>query len=196
VLNVLTNVEHRLDASEFTKGKSVNKSQLIETLSNQFGNRKAAKHALETVIDTITRELAKGEKVAITGFGAFEKHVRPARMVRNPRTGERTRAKKTAVPKFRPGAELKAVVSGEKKPAKAVSTAAKSTSAKKTTTSSAAKKSAGSKTTASKSTAKKTTAKKSTAKKSPARKSTAKKSTAKKSPARKSTAKKSTAKKS
>ena len=37
------------------------------------GNKKAAQHALESVIDTITREVAKGNKVAITGFGSFEK---------------------------------------------------------------------------------------------------------------------------
>jgi DNA-binding protein HU-beta len=104
----------------------VNKGQLVDTLATQFdGNRRAAKHALEAVFDTITREVARGEKVAITGFGAFEKVVRPARMVRNPRTGERSRAKKTAVPKFRAGAELKAVVSGEKKLPKATAAATK-----------------------------------------------------------------------
>ena len=160
----------------------MNKSQLIEALSTHFdGNKKAASHALESVLDTITREVAKGEKVAITGFGAFERAVRPARMVRNPRTGERTQAKKTAVPKFRAGAELKAVVSGAKKlPAVAVA-AAKST-AKKTTTASAAKKA----------TAKKTTTKKA-AKKSPAKKAAKKapaKKAARKAPARKASAKK------
>jgi DNA-binding protein HU-beta len=51
----------------------VNKSQLIDTLAARFeGNRKQAAHALESVLDTITREVAKGEKVAITGFGSFE----------------------------------------------------------------------------------------------------------------------------
>ena len=160
----------------------MNKSQLIEALSTHFdGNKKAASHALESVLDTITREVAKGEKVAITGFGAFERAVRPARMVRNPRTGERTQAKKTAVPKFRAGAELKAVVSGAKKlPAVAVA-AAKST-AKKTTTASAAKKAPAKK-----------AAKKSPAKKTAAKKSAAKKTTAKKAPAKRA-AKKTTAK--
>src|SRR4051794_10145238 len=130
----------------FTKGKSVNKSQLIDALSRHYeGNKKAASHALESVLDTITREVAKGEKVAITGFGAFEKAIRPARMVRNPRTGERTRAKKTAVPKFRAGAELKAVVSGAKSlPALivAASPTSAAATAKKTTTRSTAKKTA------------------------------------------------------
>src|SRR4051794_30082559 len=197
------------------KGSPLNKSQLIEALSNHFeGNKKAAAHALESVIDTITREVAKGEKVAITGFGAFERAVRPARMVRNPRTGERTRAKKTAVPKFRAGADLKAVVSGDKKmPALVVAASPTSaaTTAKKTTTrstakktakkaakkSSAAKKSAAKRTTATKSTAKKaakSTARK-TAKKAPARKTAAKKTAAKKTTTKRAPAKKTAAKK-
>jgi DNA-binding protein HU-beta len=120
----------------------VNKSQLIEALSHQFeGNKTKARDALESVVETITREVTRGEKVAITGFGAFEKVIRPARMVRNPRTGERTRAKKTAVPKFRAGAELKAYVSGAKKLPKVATTAAKksatSTPARTTTSASA-----------------------------------------------------------
>ena len=137
---------------EFTKGKQVNKSQLIEALAGRFGgNKRAAAHALAAVVDTITREVARGEKVAITGFGAFEKQVREARMVRNPKTGERKRAKKTAVPKFRAGADLKAVVSGAKKPPKLIettapraakATASKNAAAKKSTKKSAVRKSA------------------------------------------------------
>ena len=167
----------------------MNKSQLIDTLSARFeGNRKQAAHALEAVLDTITREVAKGEKVAITGFGSFEKRVREARWVRNPQTGARMKAKKTAVPKFSAGQDLKNVVSGAKKlPKVAVSAAAP-----------AAKKA----TAVARSTAKKATpakrsapAKKAAAKKAPARKASAKKTTAKRAPAKKTTAKK-TAKKS
>ena len=94
----------------------MNKSQLIDALAARYeGNRKQAQHALESVLDTITREVSKGEKVAITGFGSFEKRVREARWVRNPQTGARIKAKKTAVPKFTAGADLKNVVSGAKK---------------------------------------------------------------------------------
>src|SRR5436189_5873981 len=99
-----------------SEGKLVNKTQLIDALAARYeGNRKAAAAALDAVLDTITREVARGEKVAITGFGSFEKRIRPARMVRNPRTGERIKAKKTAIPKFTAGADLKAVISGAKK---------------------------------------------------------------------------------
>ena len=93
----------------------MNKSQLIDALATRFeGNRRQAQHALESVLDTITREVAKGNKVAITGFGSFEKQLRKARMVRNPRTGESIKAKAVNVPKFKAGAELKNVVSGAK----------------------------------------------------------------------------------
>jgi DNA-binding protein HU-beta len=198
---VRTEVERGLDSS-FTKGKLVNKTQLIEALSAHFdGNRRAAQHALDSVVETVTREVAKGQKVAITGFGAFERITRPARMVRNPATGERVRAKKTNVPRFRAGSDLKAVVSGAKKLPKAsassTSTAKKSTAKKSTAKkSTSASKSTAKKAPAKKSTAKKSTASKSAAKKAPAKKSTAKKTTAKKAPAKKSTARKSTAKKS
>jgi DNA-binding protein HU-beta len=172
----------------------VNKSQLIDTLSARFdGNRKQAAHALESVLDTITREVAKGEKVAITGFGSFEKRVRDARWVRNPRTGERIKAKKTAIPKFSAGADLKAVVSGAKKlPKLTLSAASTATSAAKKT---ASKATGATKTTAKKAPAKKATATKSAAKKAPAKKTAAKKTAAKSTAAKKTTAKKTTAKK-
>ena len=184
----------------------MNKTQLIDAIAQRYeGNRKQAQHALESVLDTITREVARGEKVAITGFGSFQKQIREARMVRNPRTGERMRAKKTAIPKFTAGADLKAIVSGAKKlpklpaaqkataPARKAADAAKKSAPAKAAASAAKKatatKSAATKTTATKttSTAKKTTAKKAT----PAASTTsaAKKTAAKKAPAKKSTAK-------
>ncbi len=169
----------------------MNKAQLVDELAARYdGNRKAAQQALESVLDVIMRSVVKGEKVVITGFGAFEKVERAARYARNPRTGDRVRMKKTSVPKFRPGTELKAVVSGAKKlPRVAAATAktatgrggsssaaSKSTAARKTTTKRAAtSKAAAAKTTAKKTTAKKTTAKKTTRKSAPS--SAAKKTT-------------------
>jgi DNA-binding protein HU-beta len=186
----------------------VNKSQLVEALAVHFdGNRRSAQHALESVIDTVQRELTKkGGKVAITGFGAFEAIERGARMVRNPRTGEVKRAKKTVVPKFRAGAELKAVVSGAKKlpklvapkPAaatKAAAPAKKAAPAKAAATKTAAKKAPATKATATKTVAKKAPAKKAPATKAVAKKAPAKKAVvAKKAPAKKAPAKKAPAK--
>jgi DNA-binding protein HU-beta len=94
----------------------VNKAELIQALSAYYdGSKSEAARALNAVVETITYKTAAGEKVSITGFGVFEKVHRSARMVRNPRTGERKRAKATAVPRFRAGSDLKAYVSGAKK---------------------------------------------------------------------------------
>ena len=56
------------------------------------------------------KAVAKGDKVAVAGFGVFESTARKARMGRNPRTGEAVKIKATKLPKFRPGAEFKGVV--------------------------------------------------------------------------------------
>jgi DNA-binding protein HU-beta len=173
----------------------MNKTQLIDELAIRFnGNKKAASQALDAVVDTITRAVARGEKVGITGFGVFEKVERPARLARNPATGAQVRVKKTAVPRFKAGTGFKEVVSGAKKlPAitvTAIETAAEAVSASPTVKRVAAA-------VAKKAPAKKTVVKKAVAKKAPARKAApaAKKAVAKKAPAKKAVAKKAPAKK-
>ena len=165
----------------------MNKAQLIEALSAHYdGSKTEAAKALNAVVQTITYKTAAGEKVSITGFGVFEKVHRSARMVRNPRTGERKRAKATAVPRFRAGTDLKAYVSGAKKVPKA--TTKKAATAKTTATKAAPARSAA----ASRSAAAKAPAVKKTVAKAPARKAPATKKTApvaKKAPARKTAAK-------
>ena len=134
----------------------MNKAQLIDELSGHFdGNRRAAQNALEAVIGTITRQVAKGEAVAITGFGKFERRIRPAGTARNPQTGAVVKTKKKSVPKFTAGAEFKAIVNGEKKAAPAKKAPAKKTTAKKTAKKAPAKKAPAKRATAKK-TAKKT----------------------------------------
>lgn len=166
----------------------MNKAQLIEELSTRFdGNRRAAQHALEAVVDTVTRNVAKGEAVAITGFGKFERRIRPAGKARNPQTGETVKTKRKSVPKFTAGADFKAVVNGEKKAPAAVKPAKKAAT-KKSTTKKTAKKTA--KKAPARKTARKSTARKTATRKTATRK-TATRKTAKKAPAKK-TAKKTT----
>jgi DNA-binding protein HU-beta len=179
-------------------GNEVNKAQLIEALAERFnGSKRDAAEALESVLETVKWRVAAGEKVGITGFGTFERIDRPSRIVRNPRTSEKKRAKKSSVAKFRMGAGLKAAVNGAKKPpaVKKAAAVSKATSAKKTATKAAPAKSAASKSTTTKTAAKKagpakktSAAKKTVAKKTPA----AKKTVAKKTPAAKKLATKST----
>jgi DNA-binding protein HU-beta len=93
----------------------MNKRDLIDAISGRLGDKKSATEAVNAVLDTIQDAVAKGDKVAITGFGVFEKTERPARTARNPATGATIQVPKSSVPKFRPGADFKALVNGEKK---------------------------------------------------------------------------------
>ena len=93
----------------------MNKGDLIDAISGKIGDKKTATEAVNAVVDTIQGAVARGDKVAITGFGVFEKSDRPARTARNPATGATIRVPRTSVPKFRAGADFKAIVSGEKR---------------------------------------------------------------------------------
>jgi DNA-binding protein HU-beta len=92
----------------------VNKAELVAALEGRLGSRKAAAEAIEAIIDTVTRAVARGEKVAISGFGSFEKAVRGPRVGRNPRTGDTVKIKKTSVPRFKPGTAFKMYVANPK----------------------------------------------------------------------------------
>jgi DNA-binding protein HU-beta len=93
----------------------MNKRDLIDAISSRMGDKKTATEAVNAVLDTIQKAVAQGDKVAITGFGVFEKSIRPARTARNPATGAAIKVPKTSVPKFRAGADFKAMVNGDKK---------------------------------------------------------------------------------
>jgi DNA-binding protein HU-beta len=153
-----------------------NKAEFIESLSARFdGNRKQAAEALEAVIDTLYAAISRGEKVALTGFGIFERRERAARLARNPATGATVKVKKTAVPAFRAGAEFKAIASGARKlasgPVQRASAAAKKAApGKKAAAKKAPAKKAATKAPAKKAAAKKAPAKKAAAKKAPAKK--------------------------
>jgi DNA-binding protein HU-beta len=93
----------------------MNKSDLIDAISDRVGNKKTATEAVNAMVDAIQSAVAKGDKVAITGFGVFEKSERPERTGRNPATGAAIKVPASSVPKFRAGAEFKAAVNGTKK---------------------------------------------------------------------------------
>ena len=125
----------------------MNKAELIEALTTRLGDKKSATAALDAVLAEIQNAVTKGDKVAITGFGVFEKRVRAARTARNPRTGESVKVKKTSVPAFRPGASFKELVASGKVP-KVAKAAAKKTAAPAKTVAKKAPATAAKKTTA------------------------------------------------
>lgn len=90
----------------------MNKVALIEVVMKSAGIevKKQATAAVDAVFDTITKTLARGEEVAIAGFGSFRVAKRAARMGVNPKTGERIQIAAAIKPKFRAGKVLKEAV--------------------------------------------------------------------------------------
>jgi DNA-binding protein HU-beta len=157
----------------------MNKGELIDAISGRLGDRRSATEAVNAVLETIQSTVANGDKVAITGFGVFEKNERAARTARNPATGAAVQVPASSVPRFRPGTGFKARVNAGKKAdgTEAAGTTADSTKvSEKADGQKAGGKNAGGKNAS----GKKASAKKASAKKASAKKADGKKAGGKK----------------
>ena len=97
----------------------MNKSELIEALAASTEVSKAAAgKSIDALVGIITKTVAKGNDVALIGFGTFKAVKRAARTGKNPKTGEVLKIAATTVPKFSAGASFKLAVSGKKAAAK------------------------------------------------------------------------------
>jgi DNA-binding protein HU-beta len=142
----------------------MNRRELVAALAERTETDKRTADAnLQAFIDTITDTVSSGEVVVISGFAKFARVDRPARMGRNPQTGEAIRIKASRRARVTPLKAFKDAVLTGKRPAKKAP-AKKAAPAKKTATKKAAP-------------AKKAPAKKAVARKAPAKKTTAKKTT-------------------
>ncbi len=92
----------------------MNKTELIDALVKKTGmTKKDASTAVNAIFSTVPREgiiateVAKGERVQLTGFGTFERRNRKKRMARNPQTGAEIMVPATKYPAFSAGKSLK-----------------------------------------------------------------------------------------
>jgi DNA-binding protein HU-beta len=89
----------------------MNKNDLISAVADASGlTRSDATKAVESVFDSITATLKKGDDVRLVGFGTFSVSNRKASTGRNPRTGEPMEIKASTQPKFKAGKGLKDAV--------------------------------------------------------------------------------------
>lgn len=89
----------------------MNKAELVAAVAEKAEiSKKDAEKAVKALVDTITAELIKGEKVQVVGFGTFEVSERAAREGRNPRSGETVTIAASKSPKFKAGKALKDAV--------------------------------------------------------------------------------------
>ncbi len=89
----------------------MNKASLVDVIHGVLGGTKVqAEQVVDTLFDTITASLKKGEEVSVAGFGIFSVKDRAARTARNPRTGESVEVPAMRVPKFKAAKALKDAV--------------------------------------------------------------------------------------
>jgi len=89
----------------------VNKSELVDAIASGADISKAsAGRALDSMVETITESLKKGDPVALVGFGTFSVKDRAARQGRNPQTGATIQIPAARVPGFKAGKGLKDAV--------------------------------------------------------------------------------------
>src|SRR6516164_471364 len=167
---------HRRRASAMMS--PMNKRELAKAVAVQSDtDLKTVVTVLEGFTDVVTAVVSKGEPVAITGFAKFVKVDRPARMGRNPATGETIRIKASKKARITP---VKAFKDAVLAPAKAPKLGKGAFPTDEAAVKAAGKSSAA-------------VAAKAPARKAPAKKVAAKKATtARRAPAKKSTARKAT----
>lgn len=85
------------------------KSELIEAVAAKVSNfsRKDIEIIVDTLFDSMSTSLSKGDKVEIRGFGSFKIKERDGRQGRNPKSGENIFIESKRVPFFKAGKEIR-----------------------------------------------------------------------------------------
>ena len=85
------------------------KSELIEKISASQDQLppKDVELAVRMILERMTHALVTNQRTEIRGFGSFSLSFRPARLGRNPKSGERVQVPAKYVPHFKAGKELR-----------------------------------------------------------------------------------------
>ena len=86
----------------------MNKTELVAAIAEKAEiSKKDAEGVVAAFTEIVTKELKKGGKVQLVGFGTFEVTKRSARSGRNPQTGETMKIAASKAPKFKAGKAFK-----------------------------------------------------------------------------------------
>lgn len=89
----------------------MNKSELIDQITQKTGLQKSVStQVFEATLESISDALRVGDSVAILGFGTFLVKDKPARVGRNPKTGESMQIAAKKAPAFKAGKGLKDIL--------------------------------------------------------------------------------------
>ncbi|MFN3460925.1 MAG: HU family DNA-binding protein [Oceanibaculum sp.] len=103
---------HHLETEGLIMATAPQKTVTLKQLGNDLAekhelSKKAANEMLGDLITAVGKHLKKGDKIRIPGLGIFQVRKRPARMGRNPATGEAIKIKASKKIAFRAAKELK-----------------------------------------------------------------------------------------
>ncbi|WP_375458163.1 integration host factor subunit beta [uncultured Enterovirga sp.] len=85
------------------------KSELVTRIAarNPHLYQRDVENVVNSILDTISDALGRGDRVELRGFGAFSVKTRDARAGRNPRTGETVSVSEKVIPVFKTGKEMR-----------------------------------------------------------------------------------------
>ena len=85
------------------------KSELVQRIASQNPHlyQRDVENIVNAILGEIISAMARGDRVELRGFGAFSVKNRPARIGRNPRTGEQVDVGEKYVPQFKAGKEIR-----------------------------------------------------------------------------------------
>ena len=97
-----------LDSKSTASPATITLKQMAAELAESHDlPKKQAETVLGDLMTLATRHLQNGDKIRLTGLGILQVQSRPARMGRNPGTGETIEIKASKKIAFRPAKELK-----------------------------------------------------------------------------------------
>jgi integration host factor subunit beta len=88
--------------------KNLTRNEIVRRLAERTVLTVAeARTVVETIIESVTNAIQKGDKVELRGFGTFRTRQRKPRIGRNPKTGSKVDVPLKKVVYFKLGKELK-----------------------------------------------------------------------------------------
>ena len=87
---------------------TITKKELIDRIADATNEKRVVvKRVIQSFLDEITEELAKGNRMEFRDFGVFETRVRAARTAQNPKTMARVEVPEKRTIKFKMGRMMK-----------------------------------------------------------------------------------------
>ncbi len=86
------------------------KQDIVGRVVNRTGvSKPKAEMAVETIVETMKRSMARGERIELRRFGVFNIRPRKTGIGRNPRTGEEVMIPPGKAVRFKPGKDLNSI---------------------------------------------------------------------------------------